>query len=149
MNEKYRVYPSKIARSRKIQVRQFEPEEVFIEYNIEVLDPEAADEAVKMATEKAIEYLDREEERLRLIEPTYKIKISKKGMDLGKFRVKASEDPQYENFIHLWFQESETHELYVGHLHKKKGDFTFKKENVEKINKIGIKKEIHFEIVQN
>ncbi len=147
MNDKYQVLPGKIARGRKIQVRQFEPEELWIEYNIEVSDPNFADEAVNIATQKAVSYLDQEEEKLRKRDTNYELDITEEGNKLGNFRIKVSEDQSFANFIHLWFQRSDTAELYIGYLHKKTGEFTLKKENIDKVNQIGIKQDIHFTIV--
>ena len=65
MKEKFRVLPKRIARSRKIQVRQFEPEEIWIEYELDIKDESAASDAVREATRLANEYLDEEEKRLR------------------------------------------------------------------------------------
>ncbi|MHA2054303.1 MAG: hypothetical protein ACW99F_11965 [Candidatus Hodarchaeales archaeon] len=146
MEDKYRVLPTKIARSRKIQVRQFEPEEIWIEYSIEVSDPKFSEMAVQEATQKAIAYLDAEEGKLKIADAEYTLEITPTGKELGIFRIKSSDDPKYENFIHLWFKTSEHEELYCGYLHKKDGTFTFKEDNIDQIEKIGIKEKDHFAI---
>ncbi|MFX0124860.1 MAG: hypothetical protein ACFFAE_14610 [Candidatus Hodarchaeota archaeon] len=51
MRDKWRVMPKRIGRSRKIQVRQFEPEEIWIEYELEVEDESLANEALQEATQ--------------------------------------------------------------------------------------------------
>lgn len=159
MKEKWRVMPTRIGRSRKIQVRQFEPEEIWIEYELKVEDASSADEALQEATKLAIAYLNEEEMKLRgktksLAEEVeksiveYTLEITETGKSLGNFRVKPSEDPQYENFVHLWLEKDQK-EFYVGFLRKDTGDFKFKSKNKELIQQYGIKKDIHFQIVKN
>ncbi len=113
MKEKWQVMPKRIGRSRKIQVRQFEPEEIWIEYELDVEEGSLANEAVQEATKLAIAYLDEEEKRLRdkvkqhketleekpIVE--YGLEITNEGKNLGNFRVKPSDDPQFANFVHL------------------------------------------------
>ncbi|WP_455464260.1 hypothetical protein [Candidatus Hodarchaeum mangrovi] len=157
MKDKWRVTPKRIGRSRKIQVRQFEPEEIFIEYDIEVYDDTLKQDAIREATQMAIQYLDEEEARLRgkSIEsrPTeekirikeYSLEILPEGKKLGNFKVKTSEDPQFSNYLHLWLEKGQEN-IYVGYLLKDSGNFKFKSENKAKIKEIGIKKDIHFKI---
>ncbi|MHA2245473.1 MAG: hypothetical protein ACXADY_10950 [Candidatus Hodarchaeales archaeon] len=159
MKEKWQVMPKRIGRSRKIQVRQFEPEEIWIEYELDVEEGSLANEAVQEATKLAVAYLDEEEKRLRdkvkqhkekLEEKPggeYGLEITNEGKNLGNFRVKPSDDPQFANFIHLWLEKDQK-ELYVGFLRKDTGEFKFKKKNRELIKQLGIKKEKHFQIVQ-
>ncbi|MHA2202600.1 MAG: hypothetical protein ACW991_02815 [Candidatus Hodarchaeales archaeon] len=159
MKDKWRVMPKRIGRSRKIQVRQFEPEEIWIEYELEVEDESLANEALQEATELAITYLNEEEKKLRnktkiqdeVVEKKpfikYTLEITDKGKNLGNFRVKPSEDPQYANFVHLWLEKDQK-ELYVGFLRKDTGDFKFKTKNKELIQQYGIKKDTHFRIVK-
>jgi hypothetical protein len=151
--------PKRIGRSRKIQVRQFEPEEIWIEYEIEIEEDSSADQALQEATQLAIAYLNEEEEKLRnktqlqdvMIEKKplveYTLEITNEGKDLGNFRVKPSEDPQYANFVHLWLEKDQK-DLYIGFLRKDTGDFKFKSKNKELIQQYGIKKDIHFRIVK-
>ena len=159
MKEKWQVMPKRIGRSRKIQVRQFEPEEIWIEYELDVEEGSLANEAVQEATKLAVAYLDEEEKRLRdkvkqhketleeksIVE--YGLEITNEGKNLGSFRVKPSDDPQFANFVHLWLEKDQK-ELYVGFLRKDTGEFKFKKKNRERITQFGIKKEEHFQIVQ-
>ncbi len=159
MKEKWQVMPKRIGRSRKIQVRQFEPEEIWIEYELDVEEGSLANEAVQEATKLAVAYLDEEEKRLRdkvkqhketleekpIVE--YGLEITNEGKNLGSFRVKPSDDPQFANFVHLWLEKDQK-ELYVGFLRKDTGEFKFKKKNREQIKQLGIKKEEHFRIVQ-
>ena len=159
MKDKWHVKPTRIGRSRKIQVRQFEPEEIWIEYELEVEDASSTKEALQEATQLAIAYLDEEESKLRgktqvqeeevekvpLIE--YSLEITPEGKSFGNFRVKPSEDPQYTNFVHLWV-EKDKEDFYVGFLRKDTGDFKFKSKNKELIQKYGIKKDTHFRIVK-
>lgn len=159
MKDKWRVMPKRIGRSRKIQVRQFEPEEIWIEYEIEVEEEVFAIEAIEEATNLAVTYLDQEEKKLRKKIKPHKEKIVKKplieydleitveGKNLGNFRIKPSEDPQFINFIHLWLEKDQK-ELYVGFLRKDTGEFKFKTKNKELIQQYGIKKEKHFRIVE-
>jgi hypothetical protein len=161
MNNKWRITPKKIGRSRKIQVRQFEPEEIWIEYEIDIEDHSLMNEAVQEATKLATEYLDGEERKLRRktnasldeieeeierSEVQYTLEITNEGKSLGNFKIKASNDPQYANFLHLWL-EKEKQEFYVGYLLKDGGEFKFKSKNRDLIQKYGIKKGIHFKII--
>ncbi len=151
--------PKRVGRSRKIQVRQFEPEEIWIEYELEVEDDSLANEALQEATKLAIDYLNKEEKKLRnktklqdeIIEEKpaieYYLEITNEGKILGNFRVKPSEDPQYANFVHLWLEKDQK-EFYVGFLRKDTGDFKFKTKNKELIQQYGIKKDRHFLIVK-
>ncbi|KPK88149.1 MAG: hypothetical protein AMS27_00445 [Bacteroides sp. SM23_62_1] len=159
MKDKWRVMPTRIGRSRKIQVRQFEPEEIWIEYELHVEDATSANEALQEATKLAITYLNEEEKKLRdktkfpdeeVEKPVveYSLEITETGKSLGNFRVKPSEDPQYANFVHLWLEKDQK-EFYVGFLRKDTGDFKFKSKNKELIQQYGIKKDIHFHIVKN
>lgn len=159
MKDKWRVMPKRIGRSRKIQVRQFEPEEIWIEYEIEVEEESLAIEAIEEATNRAVTYLDQEEKKLReKIKPhkekivknphiEYNLEITNEGRSLGNFHIKPSEDPQFINFIHLWLEKDQK-ELYVGFLRKDTGEFKFKTKNKEIIQQYGIKKEKHFQIVE-
>lgn len=159
MKEKWQIMPKRIGRSRKIQVRQFEPEEIWIEYELDVKDASVANEALREATKLAITYLDNEEKKLRpktklqdeLQEEKpvteFDLEITNEGKNLGNFRIKPSDDPQYENFIHLWLEKDQK-EFYVGFLRKDTGDFKFKTKNKELIQQYGIKKETHFQIVK-
>ena len=97
MKEKWQVIPKRIGRSRKIQVRQFEPEEIWIEYELDVEEGSLAKEAVQEATKLAVAYLDEEEKRLRdkvkqhkdtlkekpIVE--YGLEITNEGKNLGNF----------------------------------------------------------------
>ncbi|UCG01749.1 MAG: hypothetical protein JSW11_19340 [Candidatus Heimdallarchaeota archaeon] len=159
MKDKWRVKPTRIGRSRKIQVRQFEPEEIWIEYELEVEDESSANEALQEATKLAMAYLNEEERKLRnkttlLSEEVekkpveeYSLEITNEGRKLGNFRVKPSEDPQYANFVHLWLEKDQK-EFYVGFLRKDTGDFKFKVKNKELIQEYGIKKGKHFKILK-
>ncbi|MFW9779407.1 MAG: hypothetical protein ACFFE8_11185 [Candidatus Heimdallarchaeota archaeon] len=162
MDEKWRVTPKRIGRSRKIQVRQFEPEEIFIEYELEVKDPSHREEAIKEATRLAVAYLDTEEQKLRGISertdlssskpqgpppPEYSLRITDEGNKLGDFKLKPSDDLQFANFLHLWF-DKDNREIYVGYLRKDTGDFKFKVENKEILKKYGIKKGVHFRTIR-
>ena len=159
MKDKWRVKPTRIGRSRKIQVRQFEPEEIWIEYELEVEDESSVNQALQEATQLAIAYLNEEERKLRgktkildeVVEKKpiveYSLEITNEGKSLGNFRVKPSEDPQYANFVHLWL-EKDQNDFYVGFLRKDTGDFKFKSKNKEIIQQYGIKKDTHFRIVK-
>ena len=83
---------------------------------------------------------------MKIPDAEYTLEITPKGKELGTFRIKSSDDPKYENFIHLWFKIGEHEELYCGYLHKKNGTFTLKEDNIEQITKIGIKENEHFTI---
>ncbi|MFX0066703.1 MAG: hypothetical protein ACFFC7_31575 [Candidatus Hermodarchaeota archaeon] len=161
MKDKWRVTPKRIGRSRKIQVRQFEPEEIFIEYELDISDPSLMKEAVQEATQLAVDYLDEEERKLRgkakpsEVKPKkerervhYNLEITNEGKKIGNFQIKTSEDPQFINFLHLWLEKDQK-ELYVGYLRKDTGVFKFKAENKELIQKYGIKKGKHFRIVSH
>ncbi len=159
MKEKWRVKPKRVGRSRKIQVRQFEPEEIWIEYELDIEEASLSTEAVREATKLAVAYLDEEEKKLRektqlpkekiLEKPFYEygLEITSEGKNLGNFRIKHSDDPQFANFLHLWL-EKDQQEIYVGFLRKDTGEFKFKKKNEEIIKQFGIKKEKHFRITQ-
>ncbi|MFX0152188.1 MAG: hypothetical protein ACFFAJ_15485 [Candidatus Hodarchaeota archaeon] len=161
MKDKWRVMPKRIGRSRKIQVRQFEPEEIFIEYELDISDPSLMKEAVQEATQFAVAYLDEEERKLRgKVQPSevkpkeerervhYNLEITNEGRQLGNFQIKTSEDPQFINYLHLWLLKDQK-ELYVGYLRKDTGDFKFKAKNKDLIQKYGIKKGKHFRIVSH
>ncbi|MHA1215190.1 MAG: hypothetical protein ACTSPG_07815 [Candidatus Hodarchaeales archaeon] len=157
MKEKWRVTPKRIGRSRKIQVRQFEPEEIYIEFELDVHDDSIMHEAIQEATKLAISYLDEEEAKLRGLMPKaeekeektepkeYTIEITEEGKTLGNFRVKSSDEAQYANFLHLWLEKDDEN-IYVGYLLKNTCDFKFKSKNKEIIKKLGIKKGVHFRI---
>ncbi len=159
MRDKWRVMPRRIGRSRKIQVRQFEPEEIWIEYELEVEDEVLANEALQEATKLAIAYLNEEEKKLRdkthsrdktiIDKPVveYYLDITDEGKKLGNFRIKPSDDPQFANFVHLWLEKNKK-EFYVGFLRKDTGEFKFKAKNRELIQEYGIKKGTHFQIVK-
>ena len=162
MKDKFRVLPKRIARSRKIQVRQFEPEEIWIEYELDIKEPSAAPDAVREATRLANEYLDAEEQRLRGISghtlvnnnsgtPTvteYKLELTDQGKKLGKLEIVSSKEPQFANFIHLWYgNNGQDQKTYVGYLRKDTGEFKFKVENKGLMNKYGIKEGIHFKVI--
>ncbi len=159
LNEKWRVSPKKIGRSRKIQVRQFEPEEISIEYELQVDNPAFMSEAIQEATKLAIAYLDEEEKKLRrkssLAEEIkdetkdiiYDLVISDEGRKFGIFKIKPSEDPQFLNYLHLWF-EKDQNDLYIGYLRKDTGEFKFKDKNIDLITKLGIKEGFHFKIIR-
>ena len=157
MAEKWKVLPKRIGRSRKIQVRQFEPEEIFIEFELDIKDPSTTKHAIEEATQLAIAYLDEEEEKLRnqidrgpqtpQIKKKYKIHILEAGKKLGNFQIKKSQDPQFENFVHLWL-EIEKKDIYVGYLRKDLGDFTFKDKNKQLLDKYGVQLGKHFRIVE-
>jgi hypothetical protein len=161
MKDKWRVLPKRIGRSRKIQVRQFEPEEIFIEYELDVKDPSSMQEAIQEATQLAKDYLDEEERKLRRkdllkeekieeIKPkvVYDLQITELGQKLGNFKIKSSEDPQFLNYLHLWLEKDQK-EFYIGYLRKDTGEFKFKTTNKEIIQKYGIKKGKHFNITSH
>jgi len=167
MKDKFRVIPKRIARSRKIQVRQFEPEEIWIEYELEISNPEDSSivsEAVEEATRLAKAYLDSEEMKLRKIMSSeesisedeqeseysieYGLEITDQGKNLGNFKIKRSDDHQFANFIHLWLEKDQK-EIYIGYLLKNTGDFKFKTKNKDLIIQYGIKKGKHFNVVKN
>ncbi|MHA2107484.1 MAG: hypothetical protein ACW99R_07265 [Candidatus Hodarchaeales archaeon] len=161
MKDKWQVVPKRVGRSRKIQVRQFEPEEIFIEFELNVQDPDSTQDAIEEATQLAISYLDTEEKKLRKTPSTqaakksaqpkvkeeYAIQITEEGKKLGKFNIKKSEDSQFENFIHLWL-EIDNEKIYVGFLRKDIGDFTIKDKNKTILEKYGVKRGKHFRIMQ-
>ncbi len=160
MKDKFRVLPKRIARSRKIQVRQFEPEEIWIEYGLDIKDDSATVDAVREATRLANEYLDEEEKRLRGISGQTRsddfmstdiecgLELTEEGKKLGRLEIVCSKKPQFANFIHLWYRNNGQEEkVYVGHLRKDTGGFKFKRENKELIDKFGIKEGIHFNII--
>lgn len=142
---KYKIYPSKIVRSRKIQLKQFESEEIKIEMSIEVQDLDYVEEALAEATKKAIEYLDLEERKLRNIQIIYSLQLTEEGKATNALIVDYSKEKQYENYIHLWYKRFDI-DLYIGFLHRLTGEFKFKEENMEEIEKLGIEKDIHFVI---
>lgn len=154
--KKNAVLPTKIARGRKIQKRQFEPEEIFIEYSINITDSDDEEEAIRVATHKAIAYLDNEEKRLRGKDTTdnqviskevvYSLEVTDIGRKLGDYRIKTSNDPQYVNLVHIWYKRNDTTELYLGFLNKLTGEFKLKQENIEEINSLGIEVGKHFKI---
>ena len=161
MKEKFRVLPKRIARSRKIQVRQFEPEEIWIEFELDIPDPSSAKEAVHEATRLANEYLDEEEARLRgvgvqsvvtnnvkstVIE--YDLVITPEGKQ-KKLEVVHSKETQFANFIHLWWGNNGNgaKKTYIGHLRKDTGEFKLKPENKPFIEQQGIKQGTHFKVV--
>ncbi|MHA2075923.1 MAG: hypothetical protein ACW97X_14990 [Candidatus Hodarchaeales archaeon] len=166
MKDKFRVIPKRIARSRKIQVRQFEPEEIYIEYELDIQDqddPSIASKAIQEATRLAEVYLDNEETKLRSkmsdngsigedkqnmrVSAEYGLEITEEVKSLGDFRIKPSDDPQFANFIHLWLEKDQK-ETYIGYLLKNTGDFKFKKKNKDFIKQHGIGKGKHFRIIK-
>ena len=162
MKEKFRVLPKRIARSRKIQVRQFEPEEIWIEFELDIKDEAAVQDALREATLLANEYLDEEEKRLRRISSgntsasnggnqtvtEYGLELTNQGKILGKLEIVRSKEPQFANFIHLWYGENgQDQKTYVGHLRKDTGEFKYKQENKELVNKYGINEGVHFKII--
>ncbi|MFX0087009.1 MAG: hypothetical protein ACFFAU_15230 [Candidatus Hodarchaeota archaeon] len=166
MKDKFRVIPKRIARSRKIQVRQFEPEEIWIEYEIEIKDTEDSSvisAAVQEATRLAKVYLDNEERKLRKGKSTeesiaeevqeskvlieYGLQITEEGKKLGNFLIKPSTEDQFANYIHLWFEKDQK-EVYIGFLLKNTGEFKFKRKNKDFILKHGIEKEKHFRVIE-
>ncbi|MFX0207580.1 MAG: hypothetical protein ACFFDT_16455 [Candidatus Hodarchaeota archaeon] len=161
MKEKFRVLPKRIARSRKIQVRQFEPEEIWIEFELDINDSSSAKEAIHEATRLANEYLDEEEARLRGVggqtvatnsvkQPVteYDLILTPEGKQ-KKLEVVRSKETQFANFIHLWWGNSgnEAKKTYIGHLRKDTGEFKLKPENKLFIEKQGIKQGTHFKVV--
>lgn len=161
MKEKFKVLPKRIARSRKIQVRQFEPEEIWIEYELNIQDPSSSQDAVREATRLANEYLDEEEARLRGNgDLTVDVNIGGKppvtGYDLvltekGKqknLQIIHSKESQYANFIHLWCgNNGNDPKTYIGHLRKDTGEFKLKTQNIPLIEEQGIKQGTHFKVV--
>ena len=161
MKEKFRVLPKKIARGRKIQVRQFEPEEIWIEFELDIPDASLAKEAIQEATRLAKEYLDEEEARLRdggqsvTINSRKKPSITEYDLVLtseGKqknLEVVHSKETQFANFIHLWWGNNGNgaRKTYIGHLRKDTGEFKLKPENKSFIEKQGIKQGTHFKII--
>jgi hypothetical protein len=161
LKEKFVVLPKRIARSRKIQIRQFEPVEIWIEYELTIKDPSAANEALQEATHLAITYLDNEEMKLREKSPNliinqdtpggktsilYDLRLTTEGK-ASNLRVIHSKNPQYSNFIHVW-QGKKKNETYIGYLRKDTGEFKFKEENKTIIDQYGIKPDIHFKIIE-
>jgi hypothetical protein len=161
MKEKFRVLPKRIVRSRKIQVRQFEPEEIWIEYELDIPDASLAKEAIQEATRLAKEYLDEEEARLRgageqiainsgqtpsVIE--YDLVLTTEGKQKN-LEVVRSKETQFANFIHLWWGKNGNgaKKTYIGHLRKDTGEFKLKPENKPFIEKQGIKQGTHFKVV--
>jgi hypothetical protein len=161
MKERFTVTPSKVARRRKIQVRQFEPEELWIEYDVVINDPhdaQAAEEAITKASNLAKAYLDAEETRLRKgnglqqntmksepsrkLSPTYKLELTDKGKKEGLV-IKPSTDAKFANFIHLWINDDK--DIYLGYLRKDTGEFTFKSNN-NAAEAFDIKKDTHFKV---
>jgi hypothetical protein len=114
-------------------------------------------DAIEEATQLAISYLDDEEEKLRdqinrdspkpQVRKNYKIQILEAGKKLGNFQIKKSQDPQFENFVHLWL-EIEKKDFYVGYLRKDIGDFTFKDKNKALLDKYGVQVGKHFRILE-
>lgn len=161
MKEKFRVLPKRIARSRKIQVRQFEPEEIWIEFELDITDPSSAKEAVREATRLANEYLNEEEDRLRgmggqtVVSNIAKHPVTEYDLVLTpegkqkKLEVVRSTETQFANFIHLWWGNNGngTKKTYIGHLRKDTGEFKVKPENKPFIEKQGIKQGTHFKII--
>ncbi len=161
MKEKWQVVPKRVGRSRKIQVRQFEPEEIFIEFELHVNDPDSTQDAIDEATQLAIAYLDAEEKRLRKspeskpqvkspkqsVKKEFTIQITDEGKKLGKFNINRSNDVQFENFVHLWL-EIDNEKIYVGYLRKDIGDFTIKDKNKSLLEKYGVQRGKHFRIMQ-
>lgn len=143
----FKVYPSKITRSRKIQLKQFESEEIKIEMSIEVQDLDYAEEALVEATKRANDYLDIEERKLRNIKIIYSLQLTEEGRKTNALVIDHSNDKQYENYIHLWFKRFDI-DLYIGFLHRLTGEFKFKEENIEEIKELGIEKDTHFEIIK-
>lgn len=154
MKDRFKIVPKRVARGRKIQVRQFEPEELWIEYEIEVSEPSAAEEAVLEATRLAREYLDNQEKILRGVKDTpvnsivtskipsvteYQLELINKGKN--QLHIKKSDDPKFVNFIHLWFDKKH----YVGYLRKDTGKFVTKDQKIAQ--KHGIKEGTHFRII--
>ncbi len=160
MKEKYKVLPKRIARSRKIQVRQFEPEEIWIEYELDIHDPASALEAVREATRLASEYLDEEEARLRGIGGQtistnggrksvmeYDLVVTAEGKQKN-LEIMRSKESQFANFIHLWCgKNGDDPKTYIGHLRKDTGEFKLKDQNKPLIEKQGIKEGTHFKVV--
>lgn len=154
VKDRFQVVPKRVARGRKIQVRPFEPEEIWIEYELTVTDPTASQEAVDAANQLAIEFLDTEEMKLRKIssqgtpspppKPEYQLEVTPEGK--GALSVSRSQEPQFKNFLHLWTGKDK--EVYVGHLKKTTDEFTFKAENKSVIQKMGIKLGTHFRVVK-
>ena len=152
MKERFTIRPTKIARGRKIQVRQFEPEEIWIEYDVVIHDPTAAEEAIQEANNQAKAYLDAEEARLRsgngnnqqtnTKKTQYKLELTTVGKAEGLV-VKPSTDPKFANFIHLWVNDEK--DVYLGYLRKDTGEFIFKnKSNIAEA--FDIKQGSHFKI---
>jgi hypothetical protein len=160
MKDKWQVVPKRIGRSRKVQVRQYEPEEIFIEFELNVKDASSTQDAIEEATRLAISYLDEEETKLRGPKPpvkkqpkkqpktSFKLHITDEGKKLGTFRINKSQDPQFENFIHLWFVKDRK-DVYVGYLRKDTGDFTIKEKNKDLLEKFGVERGKHFKIIPN
>ena len=162
MKDKFIVLPKRVARGRKIQVRQFEPEEIWIEYELNVVDPSSATDAVQEASRLASAYLDEEEKRLRgnnridqvhlssnnkKVKKEYNLELTDQGVK-EHLRVVKSKDPQFNNFIHLWHGNGNgKNETYIGHLKKDTGEFKFKSENKSIIDRLGINEGTHFKII--
>lgn len=162
MKEKFRVLPKKIARGRKIQVRQFEPEEIWIEFELDIPDTSLAKEAIQEATRLAKEYLDEEEARLRdegdrpgvtssVRKPSateYDLVLTSEGKQKN-LEVMHSKETQFANFIHLWWGNNGNgaRKTYIGHLRKDTGEFKLKPENKSFIEKQGIKQGTHFKVI--
>ncbi|MFX1508501.1 MAG: hypothetical protein ACFFDC_20665 [Promethearchaeota archaeon] len=162
MKEKFRVLPKRIARSRKIQVRQFEPEEIWIEFELDIPDPSSAKEAIREATRLANEYLDEEETRLRGVGVQTVVTNNVKKSTVAEYdlivtpegkqknlEVIRSKETQFANFIHLWWGNNGNgaKKTYIGHLRKDTGEFKLKPENKPFIEHQGIKQGTHFKVV--
>ena len=146
MAKGYKIIPTKVARGRKIQVRQFEPEELWIEYSLTISDPKKATEAIDEASQMATIYLDAEEQKLRAKnqsppqatpytvntskpipkpsppQPEYDLELTSQGK-AKSLHIAPSTNPQYKDFIHLWYRNNGKNELYVGYLKRDSGDF--------------------------
>ena len=78
----------------------------------------------------------------------YKLELTDQGKALKKLEVVRSKEPQFAKFIHLWYgNNGKNNKTYVGHLRKDTGEFKYKPENKELVNKYGIKEGTHFKII--
>jgi hypothetical protein len=164
MKDRFQVVPKRVARGRKIQVRQFEPEEIWVEYELTIQDPKANQEALEEANRLAMAFLDAQEMELRQINennivPTrnnsqrnqkinntvYELKLTDQGKKT-QLHIVPSNNLQFQNFIHLW--HGKNNDTYVGHLKKDTGEFKFKPENKAKIVRMGIKQGTHFRVIK-
>ena len=77
--------------------------------------------------------------------PEYDLELTSQGK-AKSLHIAPSTNPQYKDFIHLWYRNNGKNELYVGYLKRDSGDFKFKPENQAQIQKLKIEQGTHFTI---